>query len=355
MTFLQVGIDALERGLVPDALARRAIRALCRQRLSGLNDSGDPQAGSQDAALRASMESGPIALVPDKANEQHYELPPEFFAAILGPRRKYSCCYFPNPDATLADAEAAALAATCERAQLTDGQQILELGCGWGSLSLWMAQRYPRSRITAVSNSVAQRRFIESEALRRGLGNVTVVTADMNEYSPVENLFDRVVSVEMFEHMRNYDQLLERVASWLQPGGKLFVHIFCHRNRVYAFDSQGEANWMGRYFFTGGIMPSADLLRQFDRNMNVVRQWTWSGLHYQKTADAWLARFDARHNDILPILTSVYGAAEARRWLHRWRTFFLAVSELFGYAAGEEWFVSHYLLEPVAVPCRVFS
>ena len=363
MSGLSLALEAVERGWIPDAITRSAIRRLCEQRLRDC-DRGNGIANER--ALQAFVElmrAGPIALVPDKANEQHYELPPEFFTAVLGPRRKYSSCFFPNESASLADAEEAALAITCERAQLADGQDILELGCGWGSLSLWMAERFLHSRITAVSNSAPQRRFIEAEAVARGLTNLRVITADMNDFdvgrasSPSSSQsmsrsgragspsFDRVVSVEMFEHMRNYSKLLERIAGWLRPDGKLFVHIFCHRRFAYPFETDGDANWMGRYFFTGGIMPSENLLRRFDRHLTVTNQWRWNGQHYQRTSEAWLANLDARRHEVLPILESCYGREEARRWFHRWRLFFLAVAELFGYADGEEWFVSHSLLE----------
>ncbi len=342
---LQIGIDAVERGLVPDVLTRAAIRRLCRARLLKSDQGETEQAPGVQQAFVESMRHGPIAPVPEKANQQHYELPPEFFSTILGPRRKYSCCYFANVDSTLAQAEETALIATCARAQLSNGQDILELGCGWGSLSLWIAEQFPGSRITAVSNAAPQRRFIELEARRRGLGNLRIVTADMNDFAPRSNQFDRVVSVEMFEHMRNYEQLLARIASWLRPAGKLFVHIFCHRRLAYAFESDGAANWMGQHFFTGGIMPSSDLLQRFNRDMIVTGQWTWPGIHYQRTCAAWLANMDARRNEVHSILVSTYGSNHAWRWLNRWRTFFLSGAELFGYARGREWCVSHYLLE----------
>ena len=364
MSGLSLALEAVERGWIPDAITRAAICRLCEQRLHDCDRGNDI---ANERALQAfveTMRAGPIALVPDKANEQHYELPPEFFSAVLGPRRKYSSCFFPNDTASLADAEDAALAITCERAQLADGQEILELGCGWGSLSLWMAERFPHSRITAVSNSAPQRRFIEAEAVAHRLTNLRVITADMNDFNvghvsnvpglssfherrDVESVphFDRIVSVEMFEHMRNYSKLLERIASWLRPDGKLFVHIFCHRHFAYPFETDGDANWMGRYFFTGGIMPSEDLLRRFSRHLTVTNQWRWNGQHYQRTSETWLANLDARRHEVLPILESCYGRDEARRWFHRWRLFFLAVAELFGYADGTEWFVSHSLLE----------
>jgi cyclopropane-fatty-acyl-phospholipid synthase len=346
MSLLSIGVEAVERGFVPDAFMRAAIRRLCRARLRE-STKGDDHSRTLQGTFLESMRSGPIAPVPEKANEQHYELPPEFFAAVLGPHRKYSCCYWPHPACSLAQAEEAALDLTCQHAQLADGQEVLELGCGWGSLSLWMAQRYPKSRITTVSNSTSQRLFIESEAATRGLANLRVITADMNDFTPqvTSGRFDRIVSVEMFEHMRNYEALLERVASWLRPDGKLLVHVFCHRELSYPFETTGTADWMGRYFFTGGIMPSKDLVRRFDRHLNVVSQWTWNGGHYQRTAEAWLANLDARHNAVIEILASTYGEAAAHRWFQRWRVFFLAVAELFGYGNGQEWHVSQYLLE----------
>lgn len=355
MSILQLGIEAVERGLVPDLLTRQAIRRLCADRQRESLHGRSAALEARQAQFIESMRSGPIAPVPELANDQHYELPPEFFGQVLGPHRKYSCCYFPQASTTLEEAEVAALQMTCERAQLADGQNILELGCGWGSLSLWMAEKYPLSRITAVSNSGPQRRYIEAIASARKLTNLQVITADMNDFCPpvAEGMgasqasgmkFDRIVSVEMFEHMRNYELLLQRIAGWLRPEGKLFVHIFCHRDMVYPYETEGASNWMGRYFFTGGIMPSADLLQHFRRDLQVRQQWHWNGRHYQRTSEAWLANLDRNTHAILPILESAYGQNAAKRWLHRWRMFFLAVAELFGYAVGDEWFVSHYLL-----------
>ncbi len=346
VSLLSLSLDAVERGLIPDVVTRAAIRRLCEQRLLDCDRGNDIANSRARQAFVESMRAGPIAPVPEKANEQHYELPPEFFAAVLGPHRKYSSCFFPTAETSLAEAEAASLEITCQRAELADGQDVLELGCGWGSLSLWMAERFRNSRITAVSNSAPQRRFIETAAASRGLTNLHVVTADMNQFAAEPQCFDRVVSVEMFEHMRNYERLLGRIASWLRPDGRLFVHHFCHRQFAYPFETDGDANWMGRYFFTGGLMPCEDMLRQFRRNMTVIQQWRWDGTHYQRTSEAWLANLDAHRRDVLPILESTYGRDAARRWFHRWRLFFLAVAELFGYANGTEWFVAHSLLQP---------
>jgi len=343
--FYRIALQAVERGWTPDWLTRAGIRRLCRERLAeeGRRSAAGP--ARELARFAEEMHRGPIAPVPEKANEQHYELPAEFFELVLGPRLKYSSCYWPEDCKSLAEAEEASLEAACERAGLADGMRILELGCGWGSLSLWMAEKYPNARITAVSNSAPQRRLIEARAARQGLSNLRVITADMNEFDTAER-FDRAVSVEMFEHMRNYERLLARIAEWLDPHGKLFVHIFCHRRYAYAYGG-GPNNWMGEYFFTGGIMPSEDLLARFSRDLAVTGSWRWHGLHYQRTAEAWLANLDAHREQALAILERIHGT-DAQRWFVRWRLFFLACSEMFGLDGGEEWGVGHYLLEPVA-------
>lgn len=335
----------VERGLMPDALTRRGIRRLCAQRLREI-DPGDCEAsGEAMARFVAAMDAGPIAPLPEKANEQHYELPPQFMALALGAQRKYSSCLWNEGITTLDAAEEAALAVTCERAQLADGQQILELGCGWGSLSLYMARKFPRSRITAVSNSAPQREFIQGCAAQRGLDNLNVITCDMNSFTAEDGKYDRVVSVEMFEHMRNWRALLRNIARWLRPQGMLFIHIFVHRQFAYAFETEGEDNWLGRHFFTGGIMPSDDLPLRFQDELRITQQWRWSGQHYEKTANAWLANLDAHREQALPLLAGVYGEAQAVRWYHRWRVFFMACAELWGYRHGQEWWVSHYLWE----------
>jgi cyclopropane-fatty-acyl-phospholipid synthase len=338
----RMAIGWVEQGLVPDAVIRQGIRRLCRARLEEIDRKDGPQAATTLQTFIDAMGRAPIAPLPQLANTQHYEVPADFFQQVLGPRRKYSCCHWPAGVRDLADAEEAALALTCARAELRDGMDILELGCGWGSLSLWMAEHYPNARITAVSNSASQRQFITAQADLLGLDNLRVITADMNHFA-TEQRHDRVVSVEMFEHMRNWGELLRRITGWLRPGGLFFVHIFCHRDRPYLFEDRGPDDWMSRHFFSGGMMPSDDLPLRFQEDLTLQRQWRWSGLEYEKTANAWLDNMDARRGAILPVLTATYGASQAKIWWMRWRIFFMACAETFAYDRGETWWVSHYL------------
>ncbi len=336
-------IRLAESGRVPDPILRRAIRHLCAQRLREDVPEDPARALERTEQFVRSMREGPIAPIPEAANEQHYEVPAAFFREVLGPHLKYSCAYWAPGCASLADAEAESLRRTAEHAQLADGQRVLELGCGWGSLTLWMAEHYPASTITAISNSASQRAFIERTAAGRGLGNVEVITADMNDVTE-PGRFDRVVSVEMFEHMRNYERLLERIAGWLTPEGRVLIHIFCHRSVPYAYSTDGADNWMGRHFFSGGIMPSDDLLLRIRSPLRVRQQWRWPGSHYQRTANAWLDRLDERRDRVEELMAQTYGAPEASVWCQRWRMFFMACAELFGYEDGRQWWVSHYQL-----------
>jgi cyclopropane-fatty-acyl-phospholipid synthase len=341
---MSLAISWIEQGYVPDAVVRRGIRRLCEQRLNDIDAGNTEAAASRTETFVQLMDRSPIALVPQLANAQHYEVPAEFFGLVLGPHRKYSSAWWPLGVEELGAAEAAALDATCSRAQLADGQDILELGCGWGSLTLFMAQRFPGSRITAVSNSASQRTYIEAEAQRRGFANVRVVTADMNVFHPPGE-YDRIVSVEMFEHLRNWRDAFGRVAVWLKPGGRFFMHVFCHRSMPYAFEDLDASDWMSRHFFSGGMMPSDELPARFQRELRLISRWRWDGTHYERTANAWLANLDRNRDAAWPSVTRTYGAENAELWLNRWRIFFMACAELFGYRAGQEWWVGHYLFE----------
>jgi cyclopropane-fatty-acyl-phospholipid synthase len=339
-----IGIALAERGLVPDPLVRVAIRSLLRERLaSEARRFGDGEAGL--TRFIQAMRQGELAPVPHLPNQQHYEVPAAFFEVVLGRHLKYSSGLWEDGTATLDQAEEAMLALTCQRAALADGQRILELGCGWGSLSLWMAERYPGAQITAVSNSRSQGAFIRAQAAARRLPNLEVLTADMNAFAP-GGRFDRVVSVEMFEHMRNWPELLARVHRWLEPDGRLFVHVFAHRRLAYPFEVDGDGDWMARHFFTGGIMPSHDLLARVGGPLELEERWLVPGTHYARTAEAWLGRLDAGWAAAEQALALAAPAGQARLQARRWRLFFLACAELFGYAGGEEWVVSHARLRP---------
>jgi cyclopropane-fatty-acyl-phospholipid synthase len=339
MTLISSIIEKAERTPLPDVLIKTGINVLCSRTATKLAEGN----AETDAAFAREMAKRAIAENTDEANAQHYEVPAAFFAKVLGPNRKYSSCIYKHPHSTLQEAEEEALRQTEEHADLADGQSILELGCGWGSLSLWMAWRFPQAKITAVSNSHSQREYIEATAKQRGLTNLTVITQDMNTFAPGAT-FDRIVSVEMFEHMMNWRELMTRVRSWLKPDGRFFMHIFTHRSGAYLFDRADKEDWIAQHFFTGGVMPSHHLIQQYADLFEVEREWRWSGTHYQRTALDWLKNFDANRGDIEAIFRPVY-RADTALWVRRWRWFFLATAGLFGFADGSEWGVSHYRMK----------
>ncbi len=334
----------LDQGLIPDSLIRFGIRGLLKEKLR--EEKGiEAQFGRERfMQLIDELKKSPIAVKMQDANRQHYELPTEFFKHVLGKYMKYSGCYWPEGTKTLDQAEEATLKLYAQRAQIENGHTILDLGCGWGSFSLYAAERFPRSEIAGVSNSKTQKAYIDGEIQKRGIKNLEIITSDINDFQ-THKRFDRAVSIEMFEHLRNYEKLLQKIASWMNPEGKLFVHIFTHHKYAYFYDETDEADWIGKYFFTGGMMPSDDLLLYFQNDFQIQNHWHVSGTHYQKTAEAWLKKIDQARREILPIFEKTYGSTEAKKWLVRWRVFILSCAELWGYKNGTEWLVSHYLFE----------
>lgn len=327
----------LEKNLLPDRLIRIGIRRLLAQRIR------EETARYDRAAYVANLKTRALAEQTQAANEQHYEVPTPFYLYCLGRNLKYSACLYTTGQETLDQAEDAMLALYAERAQLADGQHILELGCGWGSLCLYNARRFPNAKITAVSNSRTQKEYIDTEARKRGLHNLRVITCDINAFDITPGQFDRVVSVEMFEHLKNYELLFRHIARWLKPGGLLFTHIFTHSRLSYHFVPRDATDWMSRYFFTGGQMPAHDLLPQFQDDLKLVQDWKLSGTHYQRTAEHWLQNMDRHKEEILPLFADTYGRDQAVKWWAYWRVFYMACAELWGYRNGEEWLVSHYL------------
>lgn len=338
-------LKLIEQGYVPDKMVRFGIQRLLKQRHKSLKEKDVVLEQVRWMDFIAHLKHSPIAVIPEVANQQHYEVPAEFFQKTLGPRLKYSCCWFENEKVDLAEAEEAMLHLTCQRAGLENGHRVLDLGCGWGSLSFWIVEKFPNCQVTAVSNSKIQRAFIESIIQQKKIKNLKVITADVNTLQ-LDATYDRIFSIEMFEHLRNYEQILEKCSSWLVSGGgggKMFIHIFCHRNSPYFFETEGDDNWMGRYFFSQGSMPSNMLFAYFQKHLKLEHQWVVEGRHYETTCNAWLENFDNHVEEITSLFQKHYGAQEGKIWVQRWRMFFMSCAELFAYQNGQEWFVSHYL------------
>ncbi len=338
-------VNLAEEGRLPEPVVRWGARRLISKRLADLRKGSEEARRERRWAFIRDINKDRVALEVEKANEQHYEVPSEFFTYCLGPRMKYSSAYYPKGSETLAEAEEAMLALVCDRAELYDGMKFLDLGCGWGSLSLYVAEKFPNAQVLGVSNSNSQREFILAKAASRGLKNIQIITRDMNELT-LQEKFDRIASIEMFEHMRNFGQLLRRVRSWLKPDGKLFIHIFCHKDQPYIFETEGAANWMGRHFFTAGMMPFDEIFSYFQDTLRVEKNWVVDGTHYQKTSRDWLRNLESNKENVMPILEKAYGKKNATIWFNRWRLFFIACEETFGFNRGQEWWVSHSLLSP---------
>jgi len=315
---------------LPDFFVRFGMRRLLQSTLNELV--------LADEEFAKDLKTRPIAESTQKANEQHYEVPAQVYEVMLGPWLKYSSGYWPKEETTLKESEEAMLNLMCERAELSASgiQTVLDLGCGWGSAALFIATKYPNLQVTCVSNSESQREYIKAKAERLGLSNVTPVTQDANVMTFPPGSFDRIVSNEMLEHMKNYEKLFKKIASWLTPNGKIFIHIFTHKNKSYHF----EKGWMAETFFTGGTMPSAHLLTLFQDDLKLEEQWKVNGKHYSRTLETWLVQLDANRENLRPVFQEVYG--NAKMWHNNWRLFNMACSELFRFNDGEEWFVSHY-------------
>jgi cyclopropane-fatty-acyl-phospholipid synthase len=332
----------LEKDKIPDAFIRAGIRRLLKQRLRDEKKDNTELQQQHLSLLIEELKNSPIAINTTDANKQHYEVPTPFYQYCLGKHLKYSSGFWKGGVTDIDVSEKDMLQLTCERAELANGQNVLELGCGWGSLSLYMSAQYPESDFTVVSNSRTQKIYIDEHARQRNIKNLTVITADINSFD-IEKKFDRVVSVEMFEHMRNYEKLMKKIASFLKENGKLFVHIFTHKEYSYKFEAKDETDWMSEYFFTGGMMPGDNLLFYFDKEIPVEKHWHISGLHYSKTSEAWLKNMDAHKKEIMPLFAETYGETNALKWWVYWRIFFMACAELWKYNNGDEWMVSHYL------------
>ncbi|NCG13340.1 MAG: methyltransferase domain-containing protein [Planctomycetia bacterium] len=341
---MSIMIELAEKGVFPDPLIRWGVKNLVKERLLEAQHEATGNHFNSLGRFVDSMREASIAEVPELANEQHYEVPEVFFGEVLGKHRKYSSCYYENSNTPLDEAETAMLTLSCQRAQIENGMSILELGCGWGSLSLWMAEQYPDSSVLSVSNSSSQKAYIDSQAESRGLKNLTVITCDMNDFEP-EGQFDRIISIEMFEHMKNWELLIGKLENVMTENAKLFLHVFSHRIYAYHFLKENDDEWMAQHFFSGGMMPSHHIFDRLDVPLSLESSWFVNGTHYQRTSDHWLEHMNTRKAEIMPILQSTYGSRLAKVWFQRWKIFFIACSELFGYQNCQQWGVSHFLLK----------
>ena len=337
-------INLAENGYLPDNLIRFGIRRLCKQRLKISNTQNCENDDKYQRNWIKKLKNSPIAIVPEKANEQHYEVPPKFFEKVLGSNMKYSSGYWYKNTINIDDSELIMLQKTTERAEIEDGMRILELGCGWGSLTLYIAKKFPNSTLVAVSNSKDQKQYILKKCIENNISNIVIETADMNDFS-ISQKFDRVISIEMFEHMRNYQKLLKRIDNLLFDDGKLFIHIFSHKLIAYPFINDGPSDWMAREFFSGGQMPSHNLLLHFQEDLIIDKMWRISGKHYSKTSQYWLENMDRNRKYIIEMFNEIYGKQNSQRWFQRWRIFFMSCEELFGYNNGNDWGVSNYLFK----------
>jgi cyclopropane-fatty-acyl-phospholipid synthase len=333
----------LNKNLIPDFLIRKQIKNLLKQRLKDENKSTQELQHLHFTNYWKGLAQSPIAIHTQAANEQHYEVPTEFYQFIMGKRMKYSSGYWKDDNSSFQESEDSMLELYIDRTEFFDGMKLLDLGCGWGSVSLYFAEKFPNSSIVGVSNSRTQKDFIMNSAKARGLKNIQIVTVDMNEFDPGIDVFDRIISIEMLEHMKNYEKLFEKLAKSLKNNGKIFIHIFTHKDLAYPFEVKDATDWMSKYFFTGGQMPSDDLLLYFQKDLIIEAHWAVDGTHYSRTSENWLYNMDQHKAEIMPILQNTYGKENALKWWVYWRIFFMSCSELFRYRNGREWFVSHYL------------
>jgi len=332
---------------MPEWLQRKLIQSHLKWWSGRLEAGGDAekQHHYREKMIKVFRENEKIAEATEEAKEQHYEVPTDFFLLSLGPWLKYSSCYWPKGCSTLRGAEEAMLEKICERAQIQDGMEILDLGCGWGSCGLYLLKKYPNVKVTFFSNSTTQQAYIREQAKKgNNLDRIKSIAGDVN-VTELNAEFDRIVTNEMFEHMKNYEKLFEKVSKWLKPEtGLLFIHVFCHRFFPYQFKvkDSNNADWMGRNYFTGGSMPSFDTFLYFQKHLAIQNTWMINGVHYSKTLEAWLDLLKEKESIISEIFAKEYGADKVTEHLNGWKLFYIMSSEAFKYNEGNDWCVAHY-------------